>query len=129
MEITSKSELIELLKADAPGSQFVPYCYLSKEADALTVYFEGDPDYSERLNEHVTLYRSIQTNELVGCRIKGINGILEDLPNYIHVDHDGIKLSAIFLSFRGSATDENARKALKGLALTAREKNMVLQSC
>jgi hypothetical protein len=120
---------MEILKADAPGSEFVPYCYLSKEADALTVYFEGVPDYSERLNDHVTLYRSLETHELVGCRIKGISGILEDLPNFIHADHDGIRLTAVFLAFRGSATDETSRTALNRLAATAREKNLVLEAC
>ena len=108
--MATKSELMAALRAEPPAKQFVPYCFISKEADALTVYFEGDPDYSERLNEHVTLYRSLETNELVGCRIKGIAGILEDLPNYIHVDHGGIQLSALFLPFRGSTVDRSEER-------------------
>ena len=116
------------LQAEPPERRFVPYCFISKEADALTVYFEGDPDYSERLDEHVTLFRSLETNELVGCRIKGIAGILEDLPNYIHVDYAGIKLQAVFLPFRGSAIDKKSREALNGLAKMAGEKGMVLQA-
>ncbi len=124
--MATRSELIQALKADPPTKKFVPYCVLSHEADALTVYLEGDPDYSERLTEHVTLYRSLATNEPVGCRIKGIAGILEDLPNYIHVDHLGIKLSAIFLPFRGSASSEKARAALNDLAKSANERKMVL---
>lgn len=125
--MATKSELIKALRAEPPANQFVPYCYISKEADALTAYFEGDPDYSERLSEHVTLYRSLETNELVGCRIKGIAGILEDLPNYIHVDRAGIKLSALFLPFRGSAIDDESRQALNGLAKTAGEIGMFIE--
>jgi hypothetical protein len=123
--MAKKSALMQALKAELPAKQFAPYCFISKEADAMTVYVEADPDYSERLTEHVTIYRSLATNEVVGCRIKGISGIIEDLPNYIHVDHDGIKLSAIFLPFRGAATDERARAALNDLAKSANEHDMV----
>ena len=42
------AEITDFLKANPPAPQFVPYTLLSKEADALTVYFEGDPDYSKR---------------------------------------------------------------------------------
>ena len=80
--MVSESELKEFLRKNAPAKQFVPYCHLSEKADTLTVYFEGDADYSERLNDHVTLYHSLETDEVVGCRIKGITGLLEDLPNY-----------------------------------------------
>ena len=101
---------------------------MSKEADALTVYFEGDPDYSERLNDHITIYRSIAANELVGCRVKGISGILEHLPNFITVDHDGIQLSAVFLPFLGAA-DGKSFETLNDLAKTATERKMVLEPC
>lgn len=126
---TTESQLMEMLKAEPAANQFVPYCFLSKEADALTVYFEGDPDYSERLTDHVTLFRSVANNELVGCRIKGITAILLDLPNYIHVDHDGVKLELVLLPFRGSADSDEQRKALNDLAESARGKNMTLQTC
>ncbi len=126
--MASELELLEALRADMPAKQFVPYCFISEEANALTVYFEADPDYSERLNDHVTLYRSLQTNELVGCRIKGIEGILRDLPNYIDVDHDGIRLSAVFLPFRGSA-DSKTTEVLNGLAKTVQERKMTIEPC
>ena len=124
----TESELMRLLRSNPPAKKFVPYCYMSKESDTLTVYFEGDPDYSQRLNDHVTLYLSIDTKEIVGCRIKGINGILSDLPNYIRVEHDGVELSVIFWSFRGGATDDAVRQAINGLAREASERNMVLQT-
>jgi hypothetical protein len=121
------SKLTDFLKANPPAKQFVPYTHLNQEADVLTVYFEGDADYSERLNDHVTLYRSIDTNEVVGCRIKGIADLIDDLPNYLRVSHDGTELSVVFLAFRGQV-DANGRQAMNDLARTALEKNMVLQS-
>lgn len=116
---------MQFLKENPPAKQFVPYCHLSKAADTLTVYFEGDADYSKRLSDHVTLYLSLETDEIVGCRIKGISGILEDLPNYIQVTHGGVQLSIILLAFRGGAEDE-ASKQINDLARVASERNMVV---
>jgi hypothetical protein len=124
--MVGESELMQFLKKNAPAKKFVPYCYVNKQADALTVYFEGDADYSKRLSDHVTLYLSLETNEMVGCRIKGISGILEDLPNYLRVSHGQVELSVIFLAFRGGA-EEEVSKAMNGLARVASERKMVLQ--
>ncbi len=124
---TTAADLMEFLKANPPEKKFVPYTILSKQADALTVYFEGDPDYSKRLNDHVTLFLSLETHEIVGCRIKGVSGIINDLPNYVRVQHNGIDLSLIFLPFRGGAGDEAAREAINTLAKQASERGMVLE--
>jgi hypothetical protein len=125
----TEDKIKKLLKDNPPARKFVPYCYLSEEADALTVYFEGDADYSERLNDHITLYRSLETKEVVGCRIKGISGILADLPNYIRVrGGDGnIELSLLFLAYRGAA-DRDVANALNDLANAASERNLSLQT-
>ena len=124
--MASESELMQFLRENPPTNKFVPYCYLSEEADTLTVYFEGDADYSKRLCDHVTLYLSLETDEIVGCRIKGICGLLQDLPNYIQVKHGKVELSVVFLAFRGTAQDE-ASKAMNDLAREASERRMVLE--
>jgi hypothetical protein len=124
--MVTKSELQKFLKDNPPANKFVPYCLLSKEADALIVYFEGDADYSHRLTDHITLYLSLETNEIVGCRIKGISGILQDLPNFIRVNHGDVELSIIFLAFRGGA-DDKVRETINDLAREATERNLVLE--
>jgi hypothetical protein len=124
--MVKESELLKFLKQNPPSRKFVPYCYLNEGADALTVYFEGDPDRSERLSEHVTLYRSLENNEIVGCRIKGIARILEDLPNYITVNDGPLRLSIIFWAFRGTAENEGV-SAMNDLARAASEHEMVLE--
>jgi hypothetical protein len=125
MATTKKDNLMELLKANPPAKQFVPYCHWSKEADALTVYFEGD---SKRLTDHVTIYLSEDTDEIIGCRIKGIAGIIEDLPNYVQVQHNEYCLSVVFLPFLGGATVD-VRRAINTLARQATAKKMVLEPC
>jgi hypothetical protein len=117
------TNVIEFLEQRNWDTPFQPYVEMNREADALTFYFKPDADYSERLTDHVTLYRSLESNELVGCRIKGIAGILEDLPNFLHVDHQGARLSMVFWSFRGGL-DEVARDAFKQLAEAAGDRTL-----
>ena len=117
------TNVIEFLEQQNWDTPFQPYVEMSPEADALTFYFKPDADYSEWLTDHVTLYRSLESNELVGCRIKGITGILEDLPNFLHVDHQGARLSMVFWSFRGGLNDE-ARDAFRQLAAAAGDRTL-----
>ena len=122
-------KLSEILQGYTATGPFKPYCHFSKEADALTAYLRGDPHYSKRLTDHVTLLLSSQDDELVGCRVKGISGILRDLPNYVRVSHEGIELSVIFLPFRGEAADEETRHAINRLARAFSEHDVRLESC
>lgn len=112
-------EIKALLTSEPVADRFSPYYELNPDADALTVYFKSDPDYSKRLNDHITLYLSLETNQIVGCRIKGIKGIMDDLPNYLEV-HDPYKLSIVFLPFRGAAADEREIEAINELAHATR---------
>jgi len=115
------SELSQFLRENVDGKPlpFSPYCDLSEAADTLTVFFKPDAYSSQRLTDHVTIYTALDDpNLIVGCRIKGIDALLADLPNYIAVDHGGIKLSLILLSFRGG-TDERVRAAVNELARAA----------
>ena len=121
----TKNDLIKLLRENPPAETFKPYCYISEEADALTVYFSDAADYSKRLNDHVTLYLSLTTGDIVGCRIKGISGLLEDLPNYIEINHGKVKLSLIFFAFRGCAEQESQR-TINQLAGEANKYDLVL---
>ena len=121
------NELIQFLEGDPPAETFTPYCYFSKEADALTFYFADAPDYSKRLTDHVTLFLSIDSDEVVGCRVKGVSGIIEDLPNFIQVAHERVELSIVFLSLRGTMMDDEARSVLNCLGRKASEWNLTLE--
>lgn len=116
------SELNQFLHDQVDGKElpFTPYCDVHPDADVLTVFYKPDAYYSKRLTDHVTLYLALDPSRgIVGCRIKGISGLLEDLPNYIAVDHGGIKLSLILLSFRGGTEDEQIKAAFNELAKAA----------
>jgi hypothetical protein len=122
------SELSRFLndEVDNRPLPFVPYCDVSQEADTLTVFYKPDAYYSKRLTDHVTLYLAIdEPHGIVGCRIKGIAGLLEDLPNYLAVDHGGIKLSLILLSFRGGTEDDAVKTAFNELARAAGDLELI----
>jgi hypothetical protein len=60
------TDLKNFLATQIGDAPFQPYVTVSREADALTAHFKPDADYSQRLTDHVTLYRSIDSNEIVG---------------------------------------------------------------
>lgn len=104
--------------------------------DVPGVYFRGDPRLLEttygphyaplaRRRAHFTLYLSLEDDSIVGCRVKGISGILEDLPNYVQVNHGPYELSLVFLPFIGEATPD-VRQSIGGLAKSAREHRLTL---
>ena len=109
----------DFLATQSGNAEFRPYLVISPETDGLTAYFKFDSDYSQRLTDRVTLYRSTGSDEIVGCRIKGILRILEDLPRFLHVDRQGAKLSMVFWSFYGSVDDEDLRNTFRQLAKAA----------
>ena len=116
--MANMKDLASVLEFDKLAPEFRPYVEYSREADAINFYFKPDPEHSERINEHVTLYRSDLTNEVVGCRVKGISGIVESLPNFVAIDHNDVKLKLIFWSFMGPS-DDAERVALNELAKNA----------
>ncbi len=123
--MNTKAELITSLQDNLPAEKFKPYCYISEASDTLTAYFSDAADYSKRLNDHVTLYLSLDTDDIVGCRIKGIGGLLEDLPNYVEILHGEVRLSVLFLNYRGSVKQES-QPTIKQLASKASECALVV---
>lgn len=113
--------LKQFIADNPPAAEFQPYYYFSKEADSITFYFRDEADYSKRLSDHVTLMLSCESNEIVGCRIKGVSGIIEDLPNYIAARHENVALSIVFLPFRSELASETDRELLNQVAREARK--------
>ena len=58
----------ELLSTAKDMPPFTPYTDVGGGRWAKA-YWKGDPDYGEQVNEFLVLYRSIETKEVVGCRI------------------------------------------------------------
>lgn len=59
-----------LEKHSSKGFSPVPQYF--HDGDFISVYFKEDEAHSNRINEWLTIYHSIETNEIVGCKIKGV---------------------------------------------------------
>ena len=68
--MVTKAELAETLSKNLPAGEFTPYWRFAN--GSLTVYFEGESDYSAPLADGITVYRALDDNRVVGCRIDGI---------------------------------------------------------
>jgi hypothetical protein len=89
---------------------FRAHPYYSKDGDFLTYYFTDDECYAERLDDILTVYRSLTGNDFVGVKLKGVKYLREQLGEFsFHVNRsDGKPMLAIFFVAGGFlyATEE-----------------------
>jgi hypothetical protein len=122
----NESDIKRLLAENPVAGEFTPYCLLSKRADALTVMFAADADYTKRLGDRITVSVSMKTDQVIGCRLECISSLLADLQNYVMIDGDSIPLQLIFFAYSGGGVNEEIRQALITLAKLAARQKMVL---
>ena len=103
------SSLIEYLKENpSRGFRSVPQYFPT--GDFLTYFLKDVPYYAERLDEILTVYLAVDTNEMIGLKVKGVRHILKTVDELeLVVDGETVKLG-IFI-FAGAATDRPGRKA------------------
>ncbi len=80
---------------------FEPRPFYSPEGDFLVFYFREDEAFAERVDELLTVYRSMELREFVGCKIKGVRHLVETLRNFgvsIEPEDHSLRLSLLFLS-------------------------------
>jgi hypothetical protein len=72
---------------DKPGD-FRPEPYYDAEADTLFFYARDVQSFAKRLNPILTLFLSAEDESLVGCKLKGVQRILECLKRLDLKIHD-----------------------------------------
>jgi hypothetical protein len=102
------ASLTEFVSQNKPGD-FRPRPFYSRDGDSLFFYFKEGPSYGERVDEFFTLYRLIETRELTGCQIKGVQCILKRLGDFgVRItDNKTVDLRIIFLGYRASVGDSS----------------------
>lgn len=60
--------LLAELRKDVPAAEFKPYAYRS-ESGAMFAFWKPAADYSEVVADGLIVMKSIETGEVVGCRI------------------------------------------------------------
>ncbi|MDQ3622640.1 MAG: hypothetical protein M3463_09150 [Verrucomicrobiota bacterium] len=93
--------LTEHLTGKKPA-KFTPRPLYIPEGDALIFYFKDDESYAERVDDLLTVYRSIKTKQMVGCEIKGVRCILKRLGDFgLSIKSGKIDMTLLFLGYLG----------------------------
>ncbi len=81
-----------------PCREFRPVPQYFATGDFLTYYWANDRPLAERIDDQLTVYRSIATHEMVGFKIKGVKHLLETAGEFgVTVDDGEVQLSFFFL--------------------------------
>lgn len=107
------ADLMEIINQHRREGPFRPYAYYGAEEDSLTVYFQGDADYAKRLNSRVTVFLSLDDDELVGCQIKSVRHVLEDIGWFdVSIKHGKVRVDMLFLACYGQFAGEPETREL-----------------
>ena len=125
--------LIDYLKVNKPKG-FTPRPFYSVEGDSLTFYFKDDASYRERVDDFLTVYRSMKEGELIGCQIKGLSRALKLLGVFgCIIEDESVRLEMIFLACMASTPERSARdrylelrQAAPRIAIPAKELESIL---
>jgi|GEM_PF-1583065 len=127
VECTDLDDLFKNLPPiTAEGEKKNLYWHYGEEEDAFVFYFRKDPDYARRLNSRVTAYLSVDTDELVGCQIKSVRSVLEDIGSFdVTITHGQVKLKLLFWAFMSSVSDSpDGRRIVLDLIKAADEQEI-----
>jgi hypothetical protein len=117
--------LIDYLKTNKP-SGFTPKPHYSAEGDSLTFYFKSEESYGERVDDFLTVYKSMNTGELVGCQVKGVVKALELLGDFgllIHDRSSSVLLGMIFMACMAASPSPVSETKMMYLELGKMTKN------
>lgn len=99
--------LNEFLKENKPeGFRSAPY--YSPEADTLTFFLKDRDHYAERVDDLLTVFLDSETDELVGCKIKGVARLFNLIGKFHVLIDDDVPLGSFFLA-GWTMTDEQHR--------------------
>lgn len=111
--------LIEYLKDHKPKG-FSPKPHYSAEGDSLTFYIKDVAYYRKRIDGFLTVYRSMDTDELIGCQIKGLATALELLGNFgVFIKDGNVTLGMIFMACMAESPEAEAKDCYRELGRVA----------
>jgi len=86
--------------------------WYNASGDCIHFHWLEDEFYADRVDDKLTVYRSIANGDAVGCEIKGIRALREKLGDFgIHLnEQDGTPLAMFVFASQalGTSSDENA---------------------
>jgi hypothetical protein len=89
-------DLMKFLETAKPKG-FEPRPYFGPDEDSLTFYFDNAESYGKRVDDLLTLFRSVKNDKLVGCQVKGLRQNLKRLGRFgIAINHGMVRLDLFF---------------------------------
>ncbi|HEX4124054.1 MAG TPA: hypothetical protein VHY37_04945 [Tepidisphaeraceae bacterium] len=81
------------------GPAFRAEPWYNRDGDCIHYHWRSDEFYGDRIDDKLTLYRSVETNDVVGCQIKGISALLKKFGDFGIAVSDGVTPLATFFSY------------------------------
>jgi hypothetical protein len=114
-------KLAEYLQAH-PSKGFLPIPFYSESGDFVSYYARGERCYERRIDDLLTIYLSMRTDELVGCKIKGVKHLLQTAgDSFVSVDSGKVKLAFFFALGEKVARDPEQKRLYQELAAMAKD--------
>jgi hypothetical protein len=89
-------KLTEYLQ-EHPCKGFRPVPFYSEMGDFVTYHARGERCYERRIDDLLTVYLSMETKELVGCKIKGVKHLLQTAGEpFVSLNGGKVKLAFFF---------------------------------
>jgi hypothetical protein len=120
-----------------PVEVFEPFAFYNSDGDCVEFYAKGEMYYGDRIDDDVTLYRSEETDEIIGAVIKNIKSLFRKLESskvpYIEfiIRDDTISIQLLFFAlWKDKSQTETATvyQTLTALAINNHVEN-VKMSC
>jgi len=114
-------DLMDYLKTH-PCKGFRPAPRYSAPGDFVTFYFREERAFARRVDDLLTVYLSMETKELVGCKIKGVKHLLQTAGSlFVSIDAGKVRLAFFFALGEKVARDPEQKRLYQELAALTKD--------
>ena len=88
----------------------------------VSYYFRNERCYAQRVDDLLTVYLALGTDELIGGKIKGVKHILDTAGTFgVMVDDGNVRLGVLFFYGAARAEGEDQKNRYEELARVAKD--------
>lgn len=83
--------------AAAPVAEYRGEPWYNLPGDCLVWHFRSDESFAERIDDKLTVYRSLEDRSIVGCQVKGVDALVRKLGSFdVRYQENGLSLELVF---------------------------------
>ena len=75
--IATTADLYEMF--GEPVEKFEPFAFYNADGDCVEFFAKSEKYYGERVDDYVTVYRAVETGEIIGSVIKNVRSLCAEL--------------------------------------------------